>query len=186
VLLELQKKRLKKAEVRFRPNLGYGLYSKVSLKEGELIHQHEEKAQYLVTKKYIEKEWNDPLRKIWFERYAYPATDNTWHIWSDNPKDWLQINHSCDPNSWLEGLNLVARRDIKKGEQITMDYSTFCCDNLETFQCKCKSKDCRGTVTGTDYLKPFVEKYSTHISDYVETKRKGLKLRKSLDATVKL
>jgi len=53
-----------------------------------------------------------------------------------------------------------------------MEYATFCCDNMETFNCLCKSKDCRVTITGKDYLKPFIgEKYSDHISDYVKTKR---------------
>jgi len=172
--IERAKKRFKKTEVRFRINSGYGLYAIVPIKEGEVIHYHEEKATYMTTKSNVNKTW-DPTKKKWFEQYAYPITDELWAIWSDNPKDWNQINHSCDPNSWLDGLNVTARRDIKKGEQITMEYSTFCCDNMESFNCICKSNDCRGTVTGTDYLKPFIgEKYSGHTSDYVKTKRAQL------------
>jgi len=181
------KTRVKRCEVRFRPNQGYGLFSKQEIKQGELVNQHEEKPHYITTKTHVEKEWKDPLKKKWFEQYAYPLTDKIWTLWSEHPSEWLQINHSCDPNGWLDGLNVIARRDIKKGEQITMDYATFCCDNMETFQCKCNSKECRGTVTGTDYLKPFVEKYSGHVSDYVETKRnqqKEVKLNRSSDVTV--
>jgi len=147
------------------------LYAIQNILEGEVVNQHEEKAHYLVTKNHVHNEWKDPLEKRWFEQYAYPLSDNVWSMWSENPKDWQQINHSCNPNSWLTGLNLTARRNIKKGEQITMDYSTFCCDNMESFSCKCLSNDCRGTITGTDYLKEFVEKYKEHVSDYVHLKR---------------
>lgn len=167
----------KTTEVRFRSGHGYGLYAVVDIPEGALIHQHEEKAHYITTKRNVESTWKDPLKRKWFEQYAYPVTDTIWAIWSDNPNDWLQINHSCDPNSWLDGLNLVARKVIRKGQQVTMDYATFCCDNMETFQCRCGSAACRSTVTGTDYLKPFVgEKYGNHTSEYVEIKRRQNKV----------
>jgi len=133
----------------------------------------------MTTKSHVEKEWKDPLRKSWFDKYAYPITDKLWSLWAEDPQDWMPYNHSCDPNSWLDGLDVVARRNIKKGEQITLEYATFCCDNMETFTCLCKSKDCRGTITGTDYLKPFLETYTNHVSDYVETKRKQQKVLNS-------
>jgi len=120
----------------------------------------------------VNSHWKDPLKVKWFEQYAYPITDKTYEIWSDNPNDWLQINHSCDPNTWVDGLNLVSRKSIKKGEQISMDYATFCTDNMQSFQCKCGNSQCRGQITGTDYLKPFLSVYGNHISDYVDTKRK--------------
>jgi len=183
------KRRVKKTEIRFKINQGYGLFAKTEIPEGDLVYAHEERAHYLTTKEHVEKTWKDPLKKKWFEQYAYPVTDSLWAIWSSNPSEWTQINHSCDPNAWLVGLNVVARRTIRKGEQITMDYATFCCDNMETFKCSCRQNDCRGTVTGTDYLKPFVSKYTTHISDYVNTKRNILhesKLDFSSDSTVNL
>lgn len=45
-------------------------------------------------------------------------TTQVWVTWSENPDDWLPLNHSCDPSTWLDGLNLVARRTLKKGEQV--------------------------------------------------------------------
>jgi len=186
--LKRAKSREKKTEVRFKPGRGYGLFAKRDIDAGELVNQHEEKAHWLTTKSYVDKSWKDPLKKKWFEQYAYPMTENVWSMWSDNPADWQQINHSCDPNAWLDGLNVVARKPISKGQQITMDYATFCCDNMETFQCKCSTPECRGTITGTDYLKAFVDKYSDHISDYVQTKRREhyqeRKLNESLDSSV--
>lgn len=83
-------------------------------------------------------------------------TDELWQIWSENPNEWIPINHSCNPNAWLVGLDVVARTSIKKGiyvvlgipnfqlgEQITMDYATFCADNMKTFECQCGASNCR-------------------------------------------
>ena len=64
-------------------------------------------------------------------------------------------NHSCDPNAYVEDyLMSRASRDIKKGEEITVDYGTFI-DHTKTIleKCKCGSKDCRGIITGRDWLK---------------------------------
>jgi hypothetical protein len=43
-------------------------------------------------------------------------------------------------------LDLVARRDIAAGEQITMDYATFCTDEMMDFPCLCQAATCRRTV----------------------------------------
>lgn len=67
------------------------------------------------------------------------------------------FNHSCDPNAFIRGKNeLVALRNIKKGEEITYDYSTTMNDNerkikkagreLWTCKCHCNSKECRGII----------------------------------------
>lgn len=56
------------------------------------------------------------------------------------------VNHSCEPNSFfLEAGTLFAARDIKKGEEITFDYSL----NEDTpFQmnCLCGAKTCRKSI----------------------------------------
>ena len=97
-----------------------------------------------------EEHWN-ATQKALFARYAYPITDEVYVMWSSDPEQWKPINHSCDPNAWLEGLNLTARRRIVVGEQITMDYGTFCNESLEPFKCTCGSAECRGVIRGPDY-----------------------------------
>jgi hypothetical protein len=47
-------------------------------------------------------------------------------MWSDDPTRWIPINHSCEPNSWLDGLNLIAKEPIMKDDLITVEYGTFC------------------------------------------------------------
>jgi hypothetical protein len=101
-------------------------------------------------------------------------TDEIYVLWSGAPDDWKPLNHSCDPNAWLDGLNLVARRRIQSGEQITADYGTFCNESLEPFVCSCGSPECRGTIRGTDYRSSFVHRYGEHVSDYVRSRRKQI------------
>ena len=40
--------------------------------------------------------------QAWFRRYAWPLTDEVHALWSDDPEQWRPINHSCDPNTWLQ------------------------------------------------------------------------------------
>lgn len=151
---------------------GYGMYATRPIKAGELIQPFEEQPHYLVTRHHVDLHWSD-IQRQWFAQYAWPISDETYVIWSDNPEEWRPINHSCDPNAWLDGLDMVARRNIAPGEQITMDYATFCADGMQAFECSCGAADCRGVIRSTDYLEPFLARYGDHVSDYVRAKRRA-------------
>ena len=91
------------------------------------------------------------------------------------------INHSCNPNVGFKGqVFIVAKRDIKKGEEITYDYSMVMCSNPKsnsyfTFKCLCGSKNCRGTVTEDDWKIPELQKkYAGYFQWYLEEKIKKL------------
>jgi hypothetical protein len=64
------------------------------------------------------------------------------------------VNHSCDPNAgFCGGLQLVARRAIASGEEITWDYSTAIDeDDFPGFPCTCGSFHCRGMVRSFRHL----------------------------------
>jgi len=160
----------RKWHIRKNPERHYGMYAAQNIAAGELIERYEEQSHVLVSTSYVRENW-DATRKRLFARYAYPITDEIYVMWSSNPDDWKPINHSCDPNAWLEGLNLTARRHIAAGEQITMDYGTFCNESLEPFGCTCGEPGCRGVIRGTDYRGSFIECYNGHVSDYVRGKR---------------
>ncbi len=159
-------------EVRPHPDGGYGLHATRALREGERILAFEERAHTLVSLSRVEGSWG-PLRRAWFDRYAWPLTGETWVIWSRDPEKWKPVNHSCDPNAWLEGLDVVARRAVAAGEEITLDYATFYNERMPAFECRCGAPECRGIVRGTDYLEPFVERYGEHVSDYVRRRRRA-------------
>jgi len=56
------------------------------------------------------------------------------------------VNHSCDPNTGIRNLYGIARRDIKKNEEITKDYSKEKYPGLN-MECNCGSENCNGIIT---------------------------------------
>jgi D-alanine-D-alanine ligase-like ATP-grasp enzyme len=159
--------------VSFDPVRGYELVATRDLSEGTLVQQGEERPHFLVSRRNVEQRWT-PQTQRWFRQYAWPLTEGVSAMWSDRPEDWQPINHSCDPNCWLEGLDLTARRPIQKGEALTMDYATFCGPDMEPFDCACGALGCRGTVRGNDaLLAEVIAAYGDHVSDYVRRWRGG-------------
>lgn len=126
---------------------GFGIYAARDIREGEIIFAGEEKAHRIVTKRHVENNWNDE-QKLNFRRYAYALGEEVFVLWDENPSEWAPQNHSCDANTGLEGLNVVALTDISMNEELTLDYSQFLDENMEPFECKCGSSSCRGTITG--------------------------------------
>lgn len=82
------------------------------------------------------------------------------------------INHSCDPNAGInftgDAVYLVAIKPIKKGEEITWDYSTTIYNDNWTMDCLCGAQVCRGRVY--EFLKlpqDIQKKYIDNIYDIV-------------------
>ena len=109
----------------------YGTYAAEAIEAGEVIQTHEEQSHVLVSRSHVRQNWTE-MQQHWFAQYAYPLTDEIFVSWSQEPEEWKPINHSCDPSAWLEGLNLVARRRIPSGGEITMDYATFYNELMES------------------------------------------------------
>jgi D-alanine-D-alanine ligase len=168
--LKRHRRQHKKWRVALNGNSQYGLYALETIEPGEVVEAYEEQPHVLVSQTHVRKHWNAEQQQ-WFSQYAYPLTDEIFVSWSHDPEHWKPINHSCDPNSWLEGLNLVARRQIRAGEQITIDYGTFYNELMTEFACFCGARECRKIIRGTDYTEPFIERYGDHVSDYVRRKR---------------
>lgn len=61
------------------------------------------------------------------------------------------FNHSCDPNAGFRGLcELIAIKNIEKGEEITFDYSATVGPNVPAslweMPCDCGSTNCRKVI----------------------------------------
>lgn len=157
-------------EVAYTRDRGFGLVAPRALRAGEVVQRYEEQAATLVTRAHAMRHWTGPRRR-WFDQYAWPLTYDTHVMWSANPDDWRPINHACDPNTWLDGLDVVAMRDVAAGDELTLDYATFCGPEMEQFECRCGSPRCRHVITGHDYLLPAVrEAYGAHVSDYIRAR----------------
>ena len=151
---------------------GFGVFAVRAFQPGETVIRFEEERHTLVSRSRVEAAWS-PLERDWFIRYAWPLTNEVWAIWDRDPEHWRPVNHSCEPNTWLTGLDVEARTRIEPGDEITLDYATFYNEVMPDFECDCGADGCRGTVRGTDYLQPFVDRYWSHVSDYVRRRRAG-------------
>jgi D-alanine-D-alanine ligase len=168
--LKRRQRQQKKWQLLLDAKSRYGMYARESIEAAGLIEAHEEQPHVLVSEQHVREKWNAE-QQSWFAQYAYPLTDEVFVSWSPDPEHWKPINHSCDPNAWLRGLDLVARRKISAGEEITVDYATFYNERMEDFVCHCGASGCRKIIRGADYREPFVAAYGEHVSDYIRTKR---------------
>lgn len=86
-------------------------------------------------------------------------------------------NHSCNPNAYVVLIEesqislLVTRRDIKKYEEITTDYSASHASDTHRFLCNCGSDSCRGVIQPRyDFLhKDLQHSYKGEFPRYIQT-----------------
>jgi len=120
---------------------------------------------------------NYRFRSMWMIEYdvflALPNSDT-------EPSLDENLNHSCDANIWLESdVDLTARRDIKAGEEITLDQGTwngtawgfdedeYAADSEDG--CSCGAPQCRGTLTEEDWKSPALQaQYRGHFHPLVQ------------------
>jgi uncharacterized protein len=65
------------------------------------------------------------------------------------------INHSCEPNcdaELVEGrIWIVARRDIRAGEEITFNYG-FDLEDYRNYPCNCGAQECAGFMVAEEFF----------------------------------
>ncbi len=87
------------------------------------------------------------------------------------------INHSCTPNSFTRTVRGVrkeyAMRNIRKGEEITSDYSINGYGGR--LECNCGSRACRKKVSGSffDLPKTLQTKYYPYLDSWFKRQFKG-------------
>ncbi len=131
---------------------GYGIYSTKDIAKGEIIFRGEEKPHRIVTRKWIQENWSKEEQDV-FARYAVPISNEVYIIWNENPDNWAPQNHSCNPNTEYVGLNVHAKTDINKEEELTFDYSSIYDETMKPFKCFCGMSNCKGIIHG---MKKFI------------------------------
>lgn len=126
---------------------GYGIYAAKDLLPGDIIYKGEGRSQRIITKRFVEKNWNEG-QQLDFRRYAYPLSDEVFVLWDEDPNEWAPQNHSCDANTVFDGLNVVVTRPIAKHQELTLDYAQFLDPSMEPFICQCGAAICRGKISG--------------------------------------
>jgi uncharacterized protein len=136
---------------------GRGLYATADIEEETQIIQY---VGEKITKKESTKralEWEEQARETGEGLVYIFELDDTYDIdgrLGENPARYM--NHSCDGN--CEAINydgeiwIVARKDIKKGEELVYDYGY----NMEHFldhPCLCGADNCIGYIVREDQRK---------------------------------
>lgn len=137
-----------------KSNNGLGLFANKDFKKGEIILEFIGK---IISSQEINKIKNKKERKK-IDDYSLQIDKNIFLLGTGkNKKNYDDfINHSCDPNSYIfiygNKVLLVALKKIKKGEEITYDYSTTMYNDPWSIRCNCHSKICRGYIKEFRYL----------------------------------
>lgn len=126
---------------------GFGIYATCAIGTGEVVYRGEERAVRLASRAHILESWPAEQVEV-FRQYAMIVGNGVFMLWDEDPREWAPQNHSCDPNTTYTGLNLVALREIRAGEELTIDYSGFANPDAAPFTCTCGAEKCRGTIRG--------------------------------------
>ena len=125
---------------------GFGIYATRDLKPGDVVFRGEEKAARLATRSHILESWPPDQVEV-FRQYAMIVGNGVFMLWDEDPSEWAPQNHSCNPNTSYAGLNLIALREIQKGDELTIDYGGFGNPDAAPFRCSCGADNCRGTIS---------------------------------------
>jgi D-alanine-D-alanine ligase-like ATP-grasp enzyme len=128
---------------------GFGIFAKEKISIGSTIFKGEGEPQRIITKRFVENNWDETEKEI-FKSYAYPISNQVYILWDKNPAKWAPQNHSCNANTQYKGLDVIALKNIEKGEELTLDYRDFLDENIIAFNCACGSQYCGGVITGKE------------------------------------
>src|SRR5262249_25851693 len=159
-----------KTEVQESPIHGKGLFAKEAIASGEIVAV---KGGHILSKKELttfERRLGGGDNQI-SERLFLAAGGE-----GEGGGAMIYTNHSCDPNIAIQGqIVFVAMRDIAPGEELTHDWATADDQDYE-MECECGSRNCRGIVTGKDWMKKELqERYKGWFCWFLQRKIEALK-----------
>lgn len=110
---------------------GKGLFAEREFKKGETILKWD--VSHKISKKEADK----------FKDNEHLAYFNGIYFLAQEPEHF--VNHSCNPNTKAVEFSDVALRDIKKGEELTTDYSVVMHPQTQ-MKCNCGAKNCKKII----------------------------------------
>jgi SET domain-containing protein len=158
-------------------HLGSGLYAEKAITKGTLVWKNRadgpaEKLYHRININDVESLPED--KKKIFIKYSYQQSDELFitplteeEVNLDYSNYW---NHSCDPNCLpVDEDHWISIKDIKSGEQVTIDYCTFDCNKYDCIdECLCGSNNCRKVITPHDYkIEDIQKRYGPHFVPYI-------------------
>lgn len=154
---------------------GRGLFARSSLRAGEPVVVW---GGMLVTRAEVAAGVADPDSTVPVAEGLYlAAAAGTYDREADDVGDLM--NHSCDPTCWMrDEVTTATRRDLRAGEELTVDYALFKDDeaSVSAWTCRCGTPLCRGRVTGRDWRRPDIqERYAGHFSPFLTERIRRLR-----------
>jgi uncharacterized protein len=150
------------AELRPKPVIeGYGLFA------SKFIPAHSTIILW-ACHTFVTFEWlRQQPRKI--QENAIQLTDDLFTYGVREKADF--INHSCEPNCGLVGqVQIVTLRDVKKDDELCIDYAMLNSAPICEFPCCCGSALCRKQVTGDDWMrKELQNRYRGYFCSFVQS-----------------
>ena len=135
---------------------GRGVAAGEDIKKGEVIQHIKGVAKFLDIKTKEDSLSNPNWIGVGKNKWIDPNYPNQF------------LNHSCNPNSGIKGsVTMVALKDIKEGDEITIDYAIIEGDDMWEMKCSCGEKNCRKIVRSIRYipLQQF-QKYLPYVPNY--------------------
>jgi uncharacterized protein len=150
-----------KIDIRSSPLHGIGMFANSLIKAGETV--------VIWGGNYVSKHESEKRKKE--GEIVMHLDDDLYSIEERGDDLSYFINHSCDPNIWMQdAITLLARRDIITGEELTADYALWEGDeeHIAPWTCHCGSSICRTKITGKDWQIPELQKsYAHHFSPLI-------------------
>ncbi|MCC7303847.1 SET domain-containing protein-lysine N-methyltransferase [bacterium] len=156
-------------KLKYSPVAGFGLYATKNFKTNDLVLDLENLPHRLSSTTQVKRLSREEKEKLYGS--SFHITKNLFYVPAKYPEQWQPINHSCDPVLWFEKetLTLIARKPIKIGDRLSIDYGTIFSEEISSFDCYCGAKVCRKRISGADYLLDTMKKFVGHKSPYIET-----------------
>lgn len=118
-----------------------GLFAEKDMKKGEVLFKVEGPViRYAFEPDYrAGANWLQIRKNVW----KMPLRSSLWNF----------VNHSCHPNAGLRGTcTVVAMKDIRSGDEITIDYSTVEAGSRWRMNCRCGMLGCRKIIRSIRFL----------------------------------
>lgn len=112
---------------------GKGVFAASNFKKGDIVMKWD--ASIILTENEVKKIPESNKKYLIFYKRKY--------ILAQSPEKYL--NHSCTPNTKEGKLCDIALRNIKKGEELTTDYSIDAPLHIK-MKCHCGSKNCKKII----------------------------------------
>lgn len=149
-------KDMKKYRIDSSPIQGKGIYLNKAVKKDETIFVFSGEEKTITSRLWFH---NPNALQVGYAKWLAPKKGATGQF----------LNHSCSPSAGLKGnTKIVAMRDLKKDEEVTIDYALSETYPLWHMKCMCGEKNCRKVVKPYQDMPAWrMKKYAKYTAQYI-------------------